>query len=372
MAKRLSLLVQLFVCQISLANLSLALDVPDAKSTITPSFYTCAIHAADLNQAVAPGRGMFEIRSSGRYYLSGDLCLSPNNSGVTIIKILANNVTLNLNMAVICQREDSRATDLVGIEIANNIYSATIFNGKIAYLKGQGIRVSAGVCEVLIKDLVVCSCHSDCAAVIGFELERCHSVRIEQCLSVNHSNSRTLADAAAITEGFRLTNCTSCILQGCTASWNGSISYSSYGFRLVGSKYCQLLKCVAMSQFSLATGASLVVGFSCSGGQANHLRGCKSIGNRAGSNSLGIGAGFILGDDALSGEKYSSITKCCAECNDGGAGTGYGIKICSGVFYCQLTHNKLLANVGDLSGNGLIDHNSPVRSLYSRNFAHAV
>lgn len=343
----------------------------DLKSTITPSFYTSAIHLSDLNNSVASSGAMITIRASGRYYLSGDLPLNPTNNTVTGIKIAASNVVLNLNSATIYQQNGNSATGLIGIEVASSLYNIQIFNGRISGLNNIGLKVNSSAHNIQIHDVVVSDCTSSTAEVLGFYLDTCNDIQLDNCVSSNHSNTKAGAsDDTGTVNGFKLNSCNCCLLQNCRAVRNSSVSQNSYGFRLIASKYNCLFGCHAVNQITTsATSGELAVGFSAITGTGNCFDSCVAVGNAGGTNAGSIGAGFILGDGTASNEKQTVISKCRASSNDGGTGIGYGINLTSGTSLCRVADNRANDNTGTASGYGIIDQNTTSTTIFTNNFA---
>ncbi len=366
----------LLLCQILLVHRSLnaddAIGEVDLKSTITPSFYTSAIHLSDLNTAVSSSGAMITIRASGRYYLSGDLPLNPTNNTVTGIKISASNVVLNLNAATIYQQTGNSSTGLIGIEVASSLYNVHVFNGKISGLNNTGLKVNSSAHNIHIHDLIISDCSSATAEVFGVYLDTCNDIRFENCISSNHSNTKAGAsDDTGTANGFKLNSCNDCVLRGCSAVRNSSVSQNSYGFRLIASKYNCFFDCHAFNQISTsATSGELAVGFSAITGTGNLFDTCEAVGNTGGTHAGSIGSGFILGDGTASNEKYSVITHCRVSSNDGGTGIGYGINLTSGTSLCRVTDNRVNSNTGVTSGYGIIDQNTTSTTIFTNNFAY--
>jgi hypothetical protein len=344
----------------------------DLKSTITPSFYTSAIHLSDLDTSVASSGAMITIRASGRYYLSGDLPLNPTNNTVTGIKISASNVILNLNSATIYQQTGNSATGLIGIEVASSLYNIQIFNGKIAGLNNTGLKINSSAHNIRIYDLIISDCSSSTAEVMGVYLDTCNNVTFENCESSNHSNTKAGAtDDTGTVNGFKLSSCNNCLLRSCLAIKNSSASQNSYGFRLIASKYNRILDCHAINQITTsATSGELAAGFSAITGTGNFFDNCDAVGNTGGTHAGSIGAGFILGDGTASNEKYTVIINCRASSNDGGTGIGYGVNLTSGTSLCRVVENRANNNTGTASGYGFIDQNTTSTTIYTNNFAY--
>lgn len=350
------------------------------KQPITPSFYGGVIHLSDLNTSATAGAAMYTIQSSGRYYVSSDLSLAPDNARVAGIKIDASNVLLELNSAIIYQRNGNSQTGLIGIEVDSNIANVRIQNGVINGLnvadsteQNGGVVVQSGANNIKIENVIVSGCTSATHEASGFLLSSCNNVKLINCESSNNTNTLASAtDNNGSVNGFKLDTCNGCVLQECYANRNNSTDQNAYGFRLESSKYNKVMTCNALNQVSgSGDSGDMAAGFYSSDGAGNLFESCTSNGNTGGSNSGCIGAGFVLGDNTATNEKYSAIVHCRAEGNDGGTGDGYGISVTSGVQFCEVREDIMVGNTGSNSGYGIRDENAQANTntIYIKNFA---
>ena len=358
-------------------SISANLQIP-----VLPNYYSNIISDGSLNATVAAGGAMYTITNSGRYFVSSNLEVDPTNSQVAVIKISASNVLINLNAVTIYQKSSNAATGLMGIEVDTNVSNVYVTNGLISGLnvadsteQNAGVVIGSGASHIIFENVMVLGCTSNTAEVSGYLLNSCNNVKLIDCESSGHTNTKSVAtNSTGIVNGFKMSGCYSCLLENCRANRNSSTDQHSYGFRLEASRYNKLRNCTAFNQTSNSNDSGdLAVGFYSNGGQSNWFENCAAIGNVGGTNAGSIGAGFVLGDGTAGNEKFSTVTGCRAEGNSGGTGDGYGISVASGVSFCEIRENTLIGNTGTNSGYGLRDQNvqASTNVIYIKNFAYA-
>ncbi len=356
-------------------NIIATLQIP-----VLPNYYSNIISSGNLNTTATAGGAMYTITNSGRYFVSSSLELDPANSRVAAIKVSANNVLINLNATTIYQKTSNTATGLIGIEVDSNVSNVYVTNGLISSLnvadgteQNAGVVINSGANHIIFENVLVLGCTSDTAEVSGYLLNGCSNVKLIDCESNGHTNTKSTAtNSTGTVNGFKLSSCDGCLLENCRANRNTSADQNSYGFRLESSRYNKLLNCTAFNQISNSNDTGdLAAGFYSNSGQSNLFEKCESIGNTGGTHAGSIGAGFILGDDTSNNEKFTSLLKCRAEGNSGGTGDGYGILVKSGVSFCEVRENILVGNTGSNSGYGIYDQNTQANtnSVYIKNFA---
>jgi hypothetical protein len=117
-----------------------------ALALLAPLIVSCAgsIRTATI---ISPGdlaRGNYVINAPGNYRLGGDVVVSGIAAGTPVIKITADNVSLDLNRHVISMPSSGSSTGNTGIEI-NGVSNIVVTNGSLNELSGAAIYL---VCDV--------------------------------------------------------------------------------------------------------------------------------------------------------------------------------------------------------------------------------
>ena len=202
---------------------------PDsAQALVTPAFQN-PIHPEDANAGSNP---TYDIKSSGRYYLSNDFKIPVTTSGASFIRINADNVTLDMNSKIIAPHAGSTQTDLVGIEV-NDKDNIQILNGTIQcddtdstptqrITTGIDLGSSATNYSIKVHDVFV-----NRALTEGITCTNANDVSLER-VSVNNCSG-----SAAVT-GLSLTTCKNVVLSDCEFNRNTTSSGNCKGISLSG------------------------------------------------------------------------------------------------------------------------------------------
>jgi hypothetical protein len=367
------------------------------------------ILATQFNESAPSESHMFAIERAGEYDLINDVQLAPKNTNVSGIKIMADNVTLNLDHRSISQKNTTQG--FVAIEVASNMVNVIIKDGAINNIKGTGIKINehcntiqlkhvdinkctnAGVLlnnitNARISNLNVTDCNGDSTSdAVGLKAQSCKNIIIEDstfnnnrnldgkngygvhlssCTNCMFYNCNAFTNFGAIGAGFFADNtCLSCKFSNCKAEVNGS-NTDTYGFHINGYGNT-LTKCTSSNNQSTSD-AHFVFGFSAAGGNCNQFLECIAQHNTGGNDSSAAGIGFMLAEN----ERNSSIQQCKSEANTAGPSTGYGagIMITNDSQYNYLDRNQLIGNGGPTNGYGIYDLNTTSNNCYTRNFAY--
>ena len=117
---------------------TLALLAPLAASCAISTLPTTTIDPKDL------AKGNYVINTPGYYRLGGDTLASGIAAGAPVIKITADNVTLDLDRHSIGMPPSASSSANAGIEI-NGVSNITVTNGSLNDLSSPGIHL---VCDV--------------------------------------------------------------------------------------------------------------------------------------------------------------------------------------------------------------------------------
>lgn len=229
--------------------------------TVTPAFnYPIKPSDLDHNHDTA----MHTINLSGRYYVSQDLVpkFQVGKNNVAVLKITANNVTLNLNSKAIRVHPQSNTavTGATGILVADSLFGTTVLNGNIHGTNGSSLVIATGVNlgssskDTMLKDLHVAQCTAD-----GITMTSVNGLIMDQCSVTNCTAATTIAGFKATTckdlkvtnswfnnnttssgssHGIHLIDCTQAVFENVNASHNQSTAAASaaaYGIRLANS-----------------------------------------------------------------------------------------------------------------------------------------
>lgn len=332
-----------------------------AEHIVTPAFQN-AIHPED---AAAGSNPTYDIIKSGRYYLTNDFKIAATTSGASLLRVNADNVTLDLNSKTITPSVYATQTNLVGITV-NSKNNVTIMNGSIQCddltktqrivtgislgsstktIKVQDVYINralaTGITGTSINDLLLANVTvnniSATAATNGVTLTTCKNIQINNC---SFSNNTTSSGNCI---GLNLSGCQDGTISDVIANSNYTTSTTN-GEKAIGislASTCQNLvfkNCTASNNRSRAQQTSAVVhsaGISISASPLNRFENCLANGNGTNSSD-GIDhdvAGFVM-----SGASHScAFINCEASrniCNNvnspSAVPNAYGFKISSG------------------------------------------
>ncbi len=315
-------------------------------------------------------------------YLS-DLTIRNCNLG-GIVADLANNIFLdNVNIAH-CNGDGTSATtgEAIGMKLTDVTFLSAkncTFNSCISSLRdGSGVK--------LVSNIIFCNdCNfEDCAAchngtsnathnAYGFRLENTRTCIFKNCTATDNNGFISLN-----THGFAFKDGFSNMCYNCLAASNRTVQTSgtACGFYLSGATNHYFENCEARNQDASDATNGLAYGFYSTAsfitaGTGNSFFKCKAHGNRAGTSSSSIAAGFAL----VNGENRSSIEASDASANQGGSGEAYGIKLgqTGGTqpTFCFINNNRLMNNFGTSAQYGLKDFSSNSKNTITRNQAFA-
>lgn len=397
-------------------------------------------YAIAISQARIANGTTFIISEPGYYLLSQDLSFIPDAANDTVIRISSSSVTLDLNTYRI--NSDKSQSGTIAISVDSGLSSIIIKNGIISSMTGNGIKINTGCTLVKFYDLFIDDCDaggilldttgdmqfnfcriSSCngaatsTEAFGLKILSSKDVVIEN--SIFNTNSsltipavgaiisdsinckfiscETVANSGTSGYGFRLQNCTACVLQNCVATdnlgatsngfgfslesclntaitnckarSNQSTALTAYGFYLSESKYNLFQECEGTNQF-VSTSTSNAFGFFSRAGEGNNFFKCTAIGNIGGSAATSTGAGFSLNEN-----ERSSIIECCKSTNNnGGTGEGYGIRLGSSTsgdvtINCTVQQNQFSGNTGGSKRYGYKDFSANSTTFLNRNLA---
>lgn len=345
---------------------------------VTPAFQN-AIHPED---AAAGSNPAYDIIKSGRYYLSQDFKVGSTVSGASLLRVSADNVTLDMNSKVITPKTSSDQTNLVGI-LVNNRDNVTIMNGTVQCDDTSGTqRISTGISlstgaayTVKVQDVFVNRClatgitassvndislenvsannASGSSAVVGMSLSSCKNVKIRDC-EVNN-NSTSSGDCT----GLLLSACEDGSVNNLIASSNVTTSTSN-GDKAIGVSLASATKNIVFSDCTASnnasngqqsSAASHSIGFSVAASPLNRFESCVANGNGDdGTNGID---NDVAGFD-ISGASHScSFINCEASKNIGEDNNGptalsaYGFKVDGGGAINNLYFENCIANANE-------------------------
>lgn len=331
---------------------------------------------------------MYTITAAGKYFLSTNITLNPNNNNVTYLKITADCVDLNLNG--LCIKQGNSATGIVAIKVNPGLKEVTIRNGAILNINGTGIQLNgssiSSLSTIIVQNMDIYGCsfegllgtylenslisclhvthcngtHAGAIGAIGMRLDR--ATRVSLCDSIFNNNQGSTSVLGA---GMYLTNCAECTIDDCTASNNwGANAYgfcltstittnspsscntfrnssaemnkslstaaqsAAYGFYINNSAYTTVFQSKACGQKSTSgPNDTHAYGFYSSASINTIFDQCYAAGNVGNGHSVNaVGAGFALEN----GDRFGTITESSSIANNilsPAGGTGYGIKL---------------------------------------------
>ena len=354
---------------------------PDAEMHLVTPAFQIPIHPEDASVGSNP---TYDIKSSGRYYLTNDFKISASTTGGSLLKISAHNVSLNLNAKVVVPSPTASDTTLTGILVANGKNNVQIMNGTIqcvpAYGNGRvqtGINLgdtttsySAKLQDIFVNQATVTGITgsvrnnlslervavnnmSGTAAVTGLSLTTCKNVNILDC----EFNRNTTSSGNC--KGIVLSGCEDGLIQNVTASGNTTTHNNSssvvMGISLASScKNLTFKNCSSTDNIASFVGNGFnTFGFSISASPLNHFINCIGNGN-GGSSGRNTAVGFYV----IGASNNCTFTNCEASknysTNAGTAATGYGFYIGDSAIY-NMTLNNCVANYNQAAGTSSAD-----------------
>ena len=353
---------------------------------IDPKFYDGYIKPGDLS-AVATGNVMYTLSSSGRYYISNNITVAPNNNNVTAIKITANNVLLDLNHATISQSSSSSKTGLIGIELASGVANVIIQNGRIDSFSDTGIKINSNCANLIIRDVIVSR-----STQYGININTCNTIYLNNVKAISGSN------ASGSCWGLNMSTCHNvlvqnsnfdnnnginnssfgidvastsyqCIFENCTANNNGSATgATSYGILVYNStSNCWFKNCEASYNQGTAWSYGFVVLTSCSN---IRFSSCTAFGQIGGTDATNFAAGFYFDKTT----KYSIIEDSYSYGNGatttyGGYGIYFGDGTSLGPLNCIVRNCQLYDNIGATKSYGFYDWAAQSTTVLAHNVA---
>ena len=237
----------------AIADVNLTINIKDSatpESTtrvaqshlVTPAFQN-PIHNEDL--ATTNTTPLYTIKSSGRYYLAGDITANrPTTTTGVVFSINASNVTFNLNSKVIAPHVSSAHTGATAIQVTAGVSNTTIMNGTIQAADSSGTARFAKGIEVLdtatvnntvkINNIYVTKLRDVSGASNGFELNGINDLSVENCTA----NDATISSAAGAKTmyGAYLDTVNNFIIRNC--EFNNNAATSSNTASTVVGLYC--------------------------------------------------------------------------------------------------------------------------------------
>ena len=369
-----------------LENLTHTAPTSRVTDLIDAKFYDGYIKAGDLSSTVASGNAMYTLTRPGRYYISGDIAVSPTNNNVTAIRITASDVLLDLNRATISQTSSSTATGLIGIELgtsSTSVANIIIQNGSVDSFSGTGISINSGCANLILRDLIVSRTAStgiyatnsntiylnNIKAISGFNTSsECLGLWLISCNNIAVQNSNFDNNNGTVSEGIVIRTSNQCVFENCTASNNGaSENLAGTGVFIVGSTNCWFQSCQASYNKGFING----IGFNVISSSANlRFTNCSTYSQTASTHaSDDLAAGFYFDETT----KYSIIEDCYSYDN-GNTTTkkGYGIYFGSatqalGPLKCIVRNCQIYNNIGATTSYGFYDAAAASSTILAHN-----
>jgi hypothetical protein len=284
-------------------------------STVTPAFMN-AIKPSDINHNAATSSAMLTINNPGRYYISQDLVpkFQSGKTGVTVLRITANNVTLDFNRKAIRVHPDSdtSGSNHTGLACVGSLYNVILMNGDVhghngnALVLDTGINLPSGTKDAVIHDMHVTQCKVD-----GIAMTSINGLRMEK-------TSVTNCSATASSAGLKATTCNDLNVKDCWFNNNDTTTGAAHGIHLIDCANAVIKNVNASSNTSSATSSASSHGIrleTSSGGNSNVVfENIVAVNNKvtgsAGGDSYGI--------------KLEASTKNCTFNNVDASGNGDG------------------------------------------------
>lgn len=265
---------------------------------------------------------MYTIQQSGRFYLETPLQASPSGTNRNVIKVTANNVTLDLNGMTISQI--NTIAGLNGIDVASGVSNLIIMNGFINNLSDVGVNVGTNCHNIRVINVKVSNCDggglqfntaqnislknvdaTNCNGTgttapgndaVGLYMTTCDSIIIENC-----NFDSNIASGTRPAYGMYLATCNDGTVKNCSASSNTSVSSDCNSFYLTSCNGFNLKNCTASSNSTTTSGACNP--FHLSSCNSTNLINCKSLSN---SSADGISGIYLTGCNSCLVEECES------------------------------------------------------------------
>ena len=194
----------------------------DPVGLVTPAFQN-PIHDEDL--ATSDTTPLYNIKSSGRYYLAGDIFAQRADTATGVIfGITAANVSLNLNSKVIMPHVSSAHTGATAIQVSAGLSNVQIMNGTIQAVDSNGTQRMAKGIEipttgtvnntVKLRNLYVTRLRDVAGITRGFDLNGINDLSMDNC-TANDSSMTTLTTVAAVSYGCLLDTVNNFVVRDC-------------------------------------------------------------------------------------------------------------------------------------------------------------
>lgn len=357
--------------------------------------------------ALCIGLGAEEkIEISGLYIFGNDI-VGNGDPNTILVRVSANNVTIDLSGRSI--RHDTLTSDTTsaGIVIDPEVTDITIQNGIIGPINGTGVIVSPGCSNIIFKDLQISNCSNygvDCRGTttskidgisyINCSIEGCGSFAspLGAAFSAAHTQSIFASNSyfsqtstQNLAAGFYCSGCTSADFSDCKFSNNrggtagiGAYVTNSSDFRF---ENCTILRngsinpstnaigCgirIENSQNIMIVNSTIAASYSPTGSATNISSiNSSSIGLL---NSIIIGAtGGIYASGIYAGNGIACAVINCIIQGTRATGTAHGISY-SNISAGYLRGNSIL-NTSGTPSVGIIDTTTPSASLIAENYA---
>ena len=156
------------------------------KLNLVNPTYPKATKAISQTNLSSSATNMYTIQQSGRYYLETPLQAVPSGTNRNVIKVTANNVTLDLNGMSLSQINTTAG--LNGIDIASGVSNVIIMNGFINNLSDVGINVGTNCNNIRIVNVKVNNCDGG-----GLQFNTVQNIALKDVSATNCNGTGTTA-----------------------------------------------------------------------------------------------------------------------------------------------------------------------------------
>lgn len=269
------------------------------------------------------------ISQPGLYSIGSDITYFPPTSNDTIIRISANNVTLDLADHIISQ--GNTTSGLNAIIVDPNLSNITIQNGTLQNITGTGIVIQQNASFVTLSNITTLSCTmafdfagtvnntindctiQDCSVVQCSQGPQLLATRFAQCLRLTMRNS-FLNNNGSFTHNLqvvRLENAQQHTYQNIIINGNNALT-AIRGFSLNNVSNSTFEQCIVQNNVASNSGATNI-GFEMEdngNSTGNIFNNCVALANTA-TNSGATAKGFAI----LSNNNYNTFQNCKAILN---------------------------------------------------------
>lgn len=246
------------------------------------------ISNGDVDNATSASGTMITAGTSGHYYLTENLHMSPSQESVTCLKITTSNVIVDLRGYSIMSDTVATGAGMIAIEVASDLSNIIIMNGTLCALNGTGIKINTGCSDIQIKNMKIDNC-----TLVGMAIDTCDDIHIDETIITRCNGSHAdAADEGAA--GLRLRWCNRVRVTDSHFDGNqvGAINRDAAGVYVRGCTHCEFVR-------------------------------CSAIQNKAGSTATNAGYGFRLRFQS----NNAIFEDCIAGCNQSQDGAVYGFDI---------------------------------------------